>query len=73
MPPDNKFEHEDDAWKELQRRGYAVLEHNGQYCITDCGEEASPWFVSDSLEARVRNIRAWANDELAIIERRKKN
>lgn len=66
---DNRYEHEDDAWRELQRRGYAVCEHsNGKaYCFTDNGVKASGWFRSDSLEAKRRKIREWSNAELARV------
>lgn len=62
-------EHEDDAWKELELRGYAICEHaNGKwYCFTDNNVKASDWFVKKSYEERVRHRRAWAIQELARI------
>lgn len=66
---DDRYEHEDDAWRELERRGYAICEHsNGKaYCFTDNGVKASGWFRSDSLEAKRRKIREWSNEELARV------
>lgn len=66
---DDRYEGEDDAWGELERRGYSICMHsNGRaYCFTDNGVKASGWFLSDSFESKQRKIREWSNTELARV------
>lgn len=69
------YEGEDDAWGELERRGYSVLlgSQPNTFAFLDNGVLAcEEWFTCESYEEMIRIRRRWAKEELEIVLRLEK-